>query len=93
MTNVPITLIWPMDFIKGATVAAITPAIIVGMGNLGGIIGPQIFGASETLAGTYIWAAMTMGICEAIACVLSTVLWYRLKRSEKDDDSYKLPHI
>jgi len=82
----PVAIIWPMDFMIGSTAAAIAPGIIVGIGNLGGIIGPQLFGLSQTLDGTYTWGALSMAIVSFIAIVLSTALWMVLKRSTLEEE-------
>jgi len=82
----PVAIIWPMDFMIGSTAAAIAPGIIVGIGNLGGIIGPQLFGLSQTLDGTYTWGALSMAIVSFIAIVLSTAQWMVLKRSTLEEE-------
>lgn len=75
MMTTPISLIWPLDFIQGSTISAVAPGIIVGIGNIGGIIGPQIFGISYTYSGTYVWAAVAMAISSFLSCILSYILY------------------
>jgi len=89
----PITVVWPMDWIQGSTSAAVVPAIIIGTGNLGGIIGPQIFGISYDELGTYTWAVTFMGFCSFLSIVLATALRLVLKRDEvKREEEYLLRH-
>jgi ACS family tartrate transporter-like MFS transporter len=86
----PITLIWPMDILRGSTAAAIAPGMIVGIGNIGGIIGPQIFSISQNETGTYSWAALAMGVSSFLSICLTTALWIVLKRNEMNEEEYLL---
>jgi sugar phosphate permease len=89
--SAPVAIIWPMDFMVGSTAAAIAPAMIVGIGNLGGIIGPQIFGLSMTLGNTYTWGALCVAFFSFLAVVLSTTQWILLKKSSSKEEDYLLP--
>jgi len=73
--TVPITVIWPMDFMVGSTTAAVVPAIIIGIGNLGGIIGPQLFGLTYGITSNYTWGVTCMSICSFLSIVFATALW------------------
>jgi len=78
--SLPAALAWPMDYLKGSTAFAVAPAIVVGVGNIGGIVGPQIFGLSYSFTGSYSWAAMGMSIICFLGVIFSTLVWIKVKR-------------
>jgi len=86
----PVAIIWPMDFLVGSTAAAIAPAIIVGIGNLGGIIGPQLFGLSQSYTYSYTWGAVAMAVCSFLSIIFSTSLRIVLRRAEWKEEEYLL---
>ncbi|KAJ3019658.1 UNVERIFIED_CONTAM: hypothetical protein HDU68_010573 [Siphonaria sp. JEL0065] len=45
--SVPIQCVWILNNMNGQTKTAVAAAIMVGFGNLGGIIGPQVFQPSD----------------------------------------------
>eukprot|EP01123_Difflugia_compressa_P002136 TRINITY_DN1285_c2_g2_i1.p1 TRINITY_DN1285_c2_g2~~TRINITY_DN1285_c2_g2_i1.p1 ORF type:complete len:389 (-),score=45.91 TRINITY_DN1285_c2_g2_i1:50-1186(-) len=61
----PVFLTWmteiKIDKEESHTVLAVSSAIIIGLGNVGGIVGPLLFGWSFTLSNTYVWGCV--GIC------------------------------
>jgi len=78
--SLPVALAWPMDYLKGSTAFAVAPAIVVGVGNIGGIVGPQVFGLSYSFTEGYSWAAMGMSITCFLGVILSTSLWVKVRR-------------
>jgi len=86
----PISVIWPMDFLVGSTTAAIAPAMIIGIGNLGGIIGPQIFGLSYMRTKTYTWGPLALAVCSFLSIVFATGLWIVLKREKLNEEEQYL---
>jgi len=82
----PVALVWPLDFTVGSTTAAVAPGIIVGIGNLGGIIGPQLFGISKTFGGSYTWGALSMALCCFLCILLSTIQWVKLKAYKSNEE-------
>jgi len=90
---VPITVIWPMDFMVGSTAAAVVPAIIIGIGNIGGIIGPQLFGLTFKITNNYTWGVTCMSICSFLSIVFATGLWIVIKNDEYSRKSeYLIKH-
>jgi len=86
----PITIVWPLDFIQGSTISAVAPAIVVGVGNIGGIIGPNMFGLSYTYAGSYVWAGVAMAISSLLSCLLAVGLEYTLRKQKVDPAEYSM---
>jgi len=84
--SLPPALAWPMDCLKGSTAIAVAPAIVVGVGNTGGILGPQLFGISMTYTGNYTWAAVGMAISCFLGVVFSTLLRMKVKKDTIEEE-------
>jgi len=82
----PVILAWTTDITKGQTSVATATAIIVGFGNIGGAVGPQIFGISFTSTGSYAWAADAMAFAAALSVFGSFLLWFLLRRYGNSKD-------
>jgi ACS family 4-hydroxyphenylacetate permease-like MFS transporter len=78
---VSVALAWCSEFEKGGTAIVIISAMVVGSGNIGGIVGPQIFGLSIGETGKYTWAAVAMvGSCFlGFVCIIG--LWIMRTRN------------
>jgi len=87
---IPTALAWPLDWLSGSTAIAVAPAIVVGVGNIGGIVGPQLFGLSATLTGDYTWACLAMSLSCFLGVLSSTWLWVLIRKDAIDEEEVLL---
>ncbi|KAJ3309763.1 hypothetical protein HDU76_003523 [Blyttiomyces sp. JEL0837] len=69
---IPISLSWLANNVRGQTRAATSTALMVSFGNIGGIIGPQIYQPGD--AGTLYKKAQVMMACSLIWTIIWTVI-------------------
>lgn len=84
-SGLPILLAWFSEVMDGDAMLAVATAWIIGFGNLGGIVGPNMYGllATKNDQGetSYVWghAAATIN-CGIFVCILLGILWVRRRR-------------
>jgi len=79
--SIPLLLAWLTDTFK-KNKAAVSSAIVISAANVGGIVGPQIFGGSEQAADTYSYAFWAMGGFLVLGMAFTVLLYWWSSTSE-----------
>lgn len=73
---IAVTLAWLSNSVSGATASGVATGLVMSCGNVGGIVGPQIYAGIEMNLGSYSYAHLVVAAMMLMAFASSMVMRY-----------------